>query len=356
MYEGHSVGVVVPAYNEAPFVGDVIADIPGFVDHIYAIDDASTDETMAAIREAARERAAPAERSGGESDPTSDDSPARTPPVSHDGGQQRGFQRERVGEAESIGRTTCIQHATNRGAGGAIKTGYVAALEDGMDIVATIDGDGQMDSTTLSGLLDPLVAGEAGYAKGNRFHDRTMLREMPPFRLFGNLALTGLTRVSTGYWGLYDPQNGFTAATREALVAAEVGSIWEYYGYMNQLTARLNVAGVDIADVPMETVYGDEESDIDYGQYIRKVSGMLAGTLVRRLGQKDGPGATATAACYLLAIVCLVGGTLAALHPAREFDGRAAATVVLGALGGGGVGALVDSASDPVASPWEGSE
>lgn len=353
MYEGHSVGVVVPAYNEAPFVGEVITDIPAFVDHIYAIDDASTDDTMAALRAAARERATgPAGRMSARSGDHAGGDREHRQSVSHDGGKRTTFPGDRVSESESIGDMTCARHETNRGAGGAIKTGYLAAIEDGMDIVATIDGDGQMDSTTLAGLLDPLVAGEAGYAKGNRFTDREVFLEMPPFRLFGNLVLTGLTRISTGYWGLYDPQNGFTAATREALVAADVGSLWEYYGYMNQLTARLNVAGVDIADVPMETVYGDEESDIEYRRYIRRVGGMLAGTLLRRLRRA---GAAGTAACYLLAVGCLVVSAALAVVPGRERPGATLAALG-GALLWGGAGALVDATSDPSAVQWEPTE
>ncbi|MDS0261351.1 glycosyltransferase family 2 protein [Haloarcula sp. S1CR25-12] len=352
MYKGHTVGVVVPAYNEAAFVGDVIAEIPAFVDHVYAIDDASTDETMAAMTDAARERSTagtvrdgtqPTERAATRPSPGDDE----TPPVSHDGGHELGVEDDRVGDSVTIGRVTCLRHATNRGAGGAIKTGYAAALADGMDIVATIDGDGQMDSTTLPGLLEPLVSGAAGYAKGNRFSDGEITREMPPFRLLGNVLLTGLTRMSTGYWGLLDPQNGFTAATREALLAADAASIWEYYGYMNQLTARFNAVGVDIADVPMETEYGDEESDIEYLPYIRKVSALLVGALVRRLGRKRDAGATATAACYLLAVVCFVGCAVRALRRGGG-AGMGLASVV-----GVTAGALVDRVSGPTVVRWE---
>jgi hypothetical protein len=176
---------------------------------------------------------------------------------------------------------------------------------------------------------------------------------MPPFRLFGNVILTGLTRISTGYWRLMDPQNGFTAASRKALVDAEVGTVWEYYGYMNQLMARLNTAGVTVADVPMDTEYGDEESSIDYSQYIRKVSGLLVTNLFSRLRQKGGTSTAAVAVCYIFAAVCLLGGALRAFGAGwGDRDGGTGITAAVTAVAGALAGALIDSISDPTVLRW----
>lgn len=272
MYRNHTVGVVIPAYNEEAFVGDVVRDLPEFVDATYLVDDASTDATWREIGEAMRERtgrenATPRTRSGLIK-------------------RASGSLEDRVAKSETLDGMTRLRHRENRGAGGAIKTGYLAALEDGADVVATVDADGQMDVDRLPDVLDPVVTGRAGYAKGNRFADRNVVREMPPFRLFGNTLLTGLTRVASGYWGLSDPQNGFTAVSRDALLAIDVENLWEYYGYMNQLMAQLNAAGVRIADVSMPAAYGDEESGIDYPRYIRRVSGLLLVSFLRRLRTK----------------------------------------------------------------------
>ena len=269
MYREHSVGVVVPAYNEEAFVGDVVRTLPAFVDTIFLVDDASTDGTWTEMGDVMRELEA------GEGAVT-DESLRWTEPSLD----------RRVGAADSLGRVVRVRHAENRGAGGAIKTGYLLALEHGVDVVATIDGDGQMDSAQLASILDPVVTGRAGYAKGDRFGGGNALEEMPPFRLVGNLLLTGLTRISSGYWRVSDPQNGFTAISRPALQAVDIESLWEYYGYMNQLLARLNTAGVDIADVPMPTTYGDEESTIAYGEYIPRVSLLLLVSFLVRLRSK----------------------------------------------------------------------
>lgn len=273
MYQNHSVGVVVPAYNEAAFVGDVARDLPEFVDAVYLVDDASTDETwtvMGTVLNA--QRTVPVGEFGDEGGTRSD-------------GQ---YVDDRVAESETAGNVTRLRHRENRGAGGAVKTGYLAALKDGVDVVATIDGDGQMDSAHLRSVVDPVVSGQAGYAKGNRFAGTDAISEMPPFRLFGNVLLTGLTRIASGYLRLSDPQNGYTAISRRALLAVDVEEMKEYYGYMNHLMAKLNVADVRIADVPMPATYGDEESHIEYREYIRRVSGLLLASFLQRLWEKYG--------------------------------------------------------------------
>lgn len=273
MYRNHSIGVVVPAYNEAAFVGDVARDLPEFVDAIYLVDDASTDETwtvMGSVLNAQR-TVTVGEFSDGRGN--------------RNDGQ---YVDDRVVESETAGKVTRLRHRENSGAGGAVKTGYLAALKDGVDVVATIDGDGQMDSAYLRSIVDPIVSGQAGYAKGNRFAGTDAFREMPPFRLFGNLLLTGLTRVASGYLRLSDPQNGYTAISRSALLAVDVEEMKEYYGYMNHLMAQLNVAHVRIADVPMPATYGDEESHIVYREYIRRVSGLLISSFLQRLWEKYG--------------------------------------------------------------------
>lgn len=273
MYRNHTIGVVVPAYNEEEFLADVVRDIPEFVDAVFLVDDASTDGTWGEAGKVMREQS--------DGRPTI---PTTTSLVERD---QTSFGT-RVADAETIGHITRLRHRENRGAGGAIKTGYLAALVRDIDVIVTIDGDGQMDSDRMPSLLEPIVAGQAEYAKGNRFANSDVLHEMPPFRLFGNILLTGLTRISSGYWGLSDPQNGFTAISRDALRVADIESIWEYYGYMNQLVARLNAENIRIADVPMPATYGDEESSIDYGQYIRRVSVLLLVSFFQRLWKKHG--------------------------------------------------------------------
>jgi glycosyltransferase involved in cell wall biosynthesis len=182
---------------------------------------------------------------------------------------------ERAEVADPVGRVLPIQHRENRGAGGAIKTGYMGAVERKVDLIVTVDGDGQMDLSIMTRFLDPLIDGGAGYAKGNRLLYRSFREGMPRFRFVGNLALTFLTKIASGYWRMMDPQNGYTAISRGALVAIDLDDLYEYYGYCNDLLVKLNVATVRIADVPMPAVYGEEQSSIEYTTYVRRVSVML---------------------------------------------------------------------------------
>ncbi|MDG5818660.1 glycosyltransferase family 2 protein [Natronococcus sp. A-GB7] len=275
MYREHTVGVVIPAYNEEGFIGDVIRAMPEYVDRIFVIDDCSTDDTWTEILEAARQDA----------DRDFEDEPTRATDRLHsDGG--RSLLSERATVHEPVGRVVPVEHRENLGAGGAIKTGYLAAHTDGADITVTVDGDGQMDLSQMTRLLDPIVEDEADYAKGNRLLNGEYRAEMPQFRLVGNWMLTVLTKIASGYWKTMDPQNGYTAISLEALEAVSLEELYEYYGYCNELLIRLNARGMRVADVAMPAQYGDEESSIEYSDYVPKVSGMLLQGFLWRLKTK----------------------------------------------------------------------
>jgi len=275
MYREHTVGVVIPAYNEEGFIGNVIREMPEYVDTMYVVDDCSTDGTWEEIQAAAREDA---------DAQTLEFDAENGVEVVHDGGDSLLHQRAVV--HDPIGRVVPVQHRENLGAGGAIKTGYLAALADEVDIVPTVDGDGQMDLSQLPKLLDPIVEDKADYAKGNRLLYKEFRSDMPKFRFVGNSILTFLTKVSSGYWKTMDPQNGYTAISGYALENVGIENMYEYYGYCNDLLVKLNAKGMCIADVAIPAMYGDEESSINYVTYIRKVSGMLLQNFLWRLKVK----------------------------------------------------------------------
>ncbi len=282
MYREHKIGVIIPAYNEEGLIGDVIREMPEYVDRMFVIDDCSTDGTWEEIQTAAREdrEATVAEE---EADAPLAISDGGDPEVRTDGGT---MLTERAQVHDLIGRVVPIQHRENLGAGGAIKTGYLASLEKEMDITVTVDGDGQMDLSYMSKLLDPIVEEEADYAKGNRLLYKEYRQEMPAFRFFGNAILTFLTKIASGYWKTMDPQNGYTAISHYALDNVGIEAMYEYYGYCNDLLVKLNAKGMRVADVAMPAVYGEEESSINYTTYIRKVSVMLLQNFLWRLKTK----------------------------------------------------------------------
>jgi hypothetical protein len=171
--------------------------VPGFVDHVIVVDDGSRDATAAIAQRASRRAAG------------------------------RGGRPIEV-----------IVHPENRGVGAAIATGYARALALGADVTAVMAGDGQMDPADLPGLLAPIVDGTADYAKGNRFAWPGGWRQMPPVRMAGNLVLSWLTRLASGYRQLTDSQCGYTVASRRALLAIGPARMFARYGYPNDLLAR----------------------------------------------------------------------------------------------------------------------
>lgn len=159
-------------------------------------------------------------------------------------------------------RVQVIRHGTPRGVGGATIAGMKAALADHCDVVVKVDGDGQMDPGQLPALLDPLVGDGYGYAKGNRFLRPDALRQMPRVRLVGNFLLTFLTKLASGYWRIFDPQNGYVAARGEVLAQLDLDRLAHGYFFENDMLIHLNVINVRVRDVPMPAHYGDERSSM----------------------------------------------------------------------------------------------
>jgi glycosyltransferase involved in cell wall biosynthesis len=235
MFAGKRVAVVVPAYNEARLIGRAVAGVPAYVDDVLVVDDASTDGTLAALNGAAH---------------------------------RRGFE--------------CIRHGANRGVGGAIVTGYRRALLKGADVIAVMAGDAQMDPDDLPRLLEPIVAGRADYAKGDRLSWPRAFRLMPLLRFVGNHALSLLTRLTSGYRAVRDSQCGYTAVSRAALVRLDLDELYCRYGFPNDILAHLNAIGARLAQVPVRPIYGDEVSGISWFTALVRVPLVLLRSFARR--------------------------------------------------------------------------
>lgn len=167
--------------------------------------------------------------------------------------------QERCGDP----RVRVLFHSENQGVGGATLTGYHAALADGADLLVKLDADGQMDPALIPTLVAPILLGEADYTKGNRFFDLEGLRAMPFVRLVGNSALSFLSKLSTGYWELFDPTNGFTALHAAVARRLPVSKISRRYFFESDLLFRLGTLRAVVADVPMAAVYGQEQSSLE---------------------------------------------------------------------------------------------
>lgn len=160
-------------------------------------------------------------------------------------------------------RVKVIYNEANLGVGGSTINGYRCGLEEGYEILVKVDGDGQMDGRRIPELIEPLVNGRADYSKGNRFFNLKYLKGMPKVRIIGNIALSFLSKASSGYWFLFDPNNGFTAIKSEVLANLPLDSISRRYFFESDMLFRLNMEYARVAEIRMPAIYGDERSNLN---------------------------------------------------------------------------------------------
>ena len=209
------IAVVIPCYEVARTISDVIDRIGPEVFRIFVIDDACPQKTGDAVEAACTDV-----------------------------------------------RVRVLRHAVNLGVGGAVITGYRAALGDAADIIVKIDGDGQMAPELLPAVVAPIVAGQADYTKGNRFYDIANVRSMPGVRIFGNAVLSFMAKLSGGYWDVFDPTNGYTAIHASVVRHLPLDKVSERYFFETDMLFRLNTIRAVVVDVPMDARYGNEVSNL----------------------------------------------------------------------------------------------
>lgn len=215
------IAVVIPSYKVKLFILDVIAQIGPEVARIYVVDDCCPD----------------------------------------------GSGKFVVDHCEDP-RVKVIFNQQNQGVGGAVMAGYAAAIADGMEVMVKIDGDGQMDPALIPNFVRPILAGRADYTKGNRFFDLEEVRSMPAIRLFGNAVLSFMTKLSSGYWELFDPTNGYTAIHCSVARLLPFNKISRRYFFETDILFRLNTVKAVVMDIPMAAKYGDETSNLKISKII----------------------------------------------------------------------------------------
>lgn len=215
MYKGQRISIVIPAHNEAAHIAKVIGGLPNFVDHILVVDDGSTDGT-------------------GEAALACKDS-----------------------------RLELIKNLQSLGVGGAVLKAYERSLALDVDIAVKMDGDDQMSPEYLPQLLDALIEDGADYSKGNRFLAGESLETMPKIRLFGNVVMTFLTKLASGYWHIFDPQNGYTAVKTRALRSIDRKGIHRGFFFENDMLIHLSLLNGRVKDIPIPARYQDEKTDLN---------------------------------------------------------------------------------------------
>ena len=155
-----------------------------------------------------------------------------------------------------------LYHEKNKGVGGAMKTGIKFALDNGADIIVKIDSDGQMPAHLIPSLISPIKNGKAEFTKGNRFRDPNVIFKMPTVRLFGNFFLSFLTKLSTGYWELFDPTNGFIAVNSSTIKLFNLNKIDNRFFFETDILFRCSINDILIKEIPMKAKYDDETSSL----------------------------------------------------------------------------------------------
>ena len=203
-----SVAVVIPVYNVGSKAIEVISNIPDFVDKIYLVDDSCPLKTGEIVEK----------------------------------------------HFKNIKKLRVLYNSKNLGVGGAVKIGYVESLKNNFDFIVKIDGDGQMNSMDIIKLIDPLQ-NNYEYTKGNRFLDRIEFENYPIVRFYGNIFLSFLSKLSTVYWDIFDPINGFTCIKNSSLKRINLQKVSDGYFFETDLLYNLYLLKVKVKDVPINIKY-----------------------------------------------------------------------------------------------------
>lgn len=180
-------------------------------------------------------------------------------------------------------RVVVLFNPENLGVGGTVKRGFTQAAIDGYTYLVKMDGDGQMDPQELPKLVRPIHEGLADYTKGNRFFNPRALKGMPAVRVIGNGALSFMTKLSSGYWHLMDPTNGYVAIHAKVFQMLELDKIENRFFFETDMLCRLHLLGAVALDVPIPARYGEEESNLKIGHTIFSFSSKHFSRFFRRI-------------------------------------------------------------------------
>jgi glycosyltransferase involved in cell wall biosynthesis len=243
LYKDKKISLVIPAHNEERLIVPTLKNVPKLIDRIYVIDDASTDNMFNVV----------------------------------------------LNLQKKDKRIKIIKHSKNQGPGVGIIHGYKKSAEEGYDVAVVIGGDNQMDLNEVTKFLDPIINNEADYVKGNRFLlGGNAYKDMPTKRFIGNSVLTFLTKFSSGYWKLFDTQDGYTAISKDLIQRVDWSKAMVGYGYVSDFLVLLNVYNARVKDVPRRAIYlkGERQSQIKIIKYMLKVGPRVIKKFFWRLNHK----------------------------------------------------------------------
>ena len=231
------VVAVLPAYNAEKTLQATFDDIPkDWVDEILLVDDCSRDRTVELSRQ--------------------------------------------------LGIKT-IEHAQNRGYGGNQKTCYRTALDQmAADIVVMVHPDHQYDPKIIPQLVQPLLRGEADAVFGSRMlGGRPIEGGMPKWKYFANLFLT-MVENATFYVFLSEYHSGFRAYSRRYLESVHFEANSDDFVFDTEIIAQGVASKMLVREVPIQTRYFDEASQIGFWRSVRYGLAILKTMVLYKLHKK----------------------------------------------------------------------
>ena len=240
-WSNESIAIVIPYYNASQQIVEVIKVIPTFINHVIIVDDCSKEKL----------------------------------PIN-----------EIQAALNAVSNLVILKNDINAGVGGATKLGFQKSIELKSLITIKVDADNQMDLSYLPNLIKPLIKNKADFAKGNRFRDLKALKQMPFVRRIGNLILSFLIKVATGYWNVFDPTNGYFAIKNSLLTKINLEKLSNRYYFETSLLSELYFQHARIKDVAMPAIYADEKSNMILWKMPFLFSRKLLITFVKRIAKE----------------------------------------------------------------------
>lgn len=217
MYRKLETAVVIPCYNEEKMITQTIKKIPEYIDHIIAVNDASTDNTIGVLNKLKKQ----------------------------------------------YSKLIVVDNKVNQGVGGALIAGYDYAIKNTKaTAIGIVAGDDQFDSSYLKAMLDDFIDQSADYVKASRFFHREAFKTMPKYRQFGNIFISLLTKFSTGYYSITDITNGCGWLRREIIEKVDFSIVEKRYDYETSMLTALSIANAKVIDHAVPAHYGNEKSTI----------------------------------------------------------------------------------------------
>jgi glycosyltransferase involved in cell wall biosynthesis len=288
MYRNKKIAVSIPAYNEEKLIEATIKSVPDYVDFIVPVNDASKDRTWEIVK---------------------------------------AIQSPRVHPVNAL---------ENGGVGASILAAHKQAIELGADIMVVMAGDNQMDPTEMPKLLDQMIDHDYDYVKGNRFIHARELKKMPLYRLLGNIFMSIMIKLASGYWSVSDPLNGYTALKADTFKSLNLDNIQKRYDFELSMLNELSFNDAKVKDVFIPAVYKNEKSTINSGlnkgTEIRALKAIVKGFLRRIFIKNTLLNLSPVAIFYIVGTVLFVFGLISSVALAIYSIGErspSAATAVL---------------------------